>query len=114
MSIFAELGSAADSDVNAGISADVEPAVVAPSSNRTLRLVGYACREVAGSPAVASFNIVNGATVSGGTALIPVELAANGSECKWFGPEGIRFNSGISIEVVAGTVDVTLFYKETD
>lgn len=108
MSIFAKLAGAAQYDVNAGISADVEPAVAAKTG---LRLVGFACRESAGTPAVAAFNIVHGAAVSGGDAVIPVELAANESKSEFFGAEGIGFADGISIEVVAGTVDVTLLYK---
>jgi hypothetical protein len=111
MSIFAQLSGGASYDLNAGITADVEPAVAAVSGKR-LVLVGYSCRESAGSPAVAALNIVNGAAVSGGDAIIPIELAANGSEMKWFGPEGIATPDGLSIEVVAGTVDITLFYKQ--
>jgi hypothetical protein len=108
MSIFAQLSGPAKADVNAAVAADVEPAIAAATG---LRLVGYSCRESDGTPAVAAFNIIHGATVSGGDALIPVELAANGSDLKWFGPEGIAFPNGISIEHLAGTFDVTLFYK---
>jgi hypothetical protein len=95
-------------DVNSGILADVEPAVAAATG---LRLTGYSCRESAGTPAVAAFNIVNGATVAGGTQIAVIELAANASETVSFGDSGIDAANGLSIDVVAGTVDVNLFYK---
>lgn len=95
-------------DTNAAVAADVEPAVAAATG---LRLIGYTCRESAGTPAVAAFNIVNGATVSGGTVVAVQELAANGSDKVFFGDAGIDCSSGISIDIVAGTVDVCLYYK---
>lgn len=95
-------------DLNAGISADVEPAVAATVG---LLLAGFACRESAGTPAVAAFNIVHGATVAAGDAVIPVELAADESKGPFWFPGGIPMADGISIEVLAGTVDVTLFTR---
>lgn len=95
-------------DINAGISADVEPAVAAAAG---LRLMGYSARESAGTPAVATFNIIVGATVAGGSAIWTVELAADASDHEWFPPAGIDAAAGLSIEVVAGTVDVILYYK---
>ncbi len=99
---------AASIDVNNGVIADVEPAVAAATG---LVLLGYSCREVAGTPAAAAFNIIHGATVAGGVKTVVVELAANGSETVWFGPDGIAVDSGISIDIVAGAVDVEIFYK---
>lgn len=99
---------AASVDVNTGISADVEPAIAAATG---LRLIGYSCRESAGTPAVAAFNLVHGATVAGGSNVIAVELAANASETVFFGDAGIDCANGISIDVVAGTVDVNVIYK---
>lgn len=99
---------AASVDVNTNVGADVDAAVAAAAG---LRLVGFACREMAGTAAVASFIIVNGATGAGGTAVVPVELAANESRSEWFGPEGIDCANGISIDWIAGAVDVHLFYK---
>lgn len=93
-------------DVNSGISADVEPAVAAQAG---LTLCGYSCRESAGTPAVAAFNIVNGATVAGGTHAAVVELAANASETVWLG--GVDCSNGISIDIVSGTVDLLIYYK---
>lgn len=99
---------AASVDVNDGITADVDAAVAAVAG---LRLMGFACRESAATAAAATFRIMHGATVAGGTVLVPVELAANESTRDWFGPEGIACASGLSIDVIAGTVDVELFYK---
>lgn len=95
-------------DVNSNVGADVDAAVAAAAG---LRLVGFACREMAGTAAVAAFIIVHGATGAGGTAVVPVELAANESRSEWFGPEGIACPNGISIDWLAGAVDVHLFYK---
>lgn len=76
-----------------------------------LRLVGFACKESAATAAVATFNIVRGATAAGGTILVPVKLAASESTREWFGPEGIDAATGISIDWVAGTIDIVLFFK---
>lgn len=108
MNIFHQPMIPASVDANEGISADVEPAVAAATG---LRLMGYSCREIAGTPAAAAFNIVHGATVSGGTNVVTVELAADKSETNWFGEAGIAADDGLSIDVVAGTVDVLLYYK---
>ena len=97
---------AASVDENNGITADVDAAVAAATG---LRLMGYACRESAG--VAAAFTIVHGATGAGGSSVVPVELAANGSDHEWFGPDGIDVASGISIDWIAGTVDVELFHK---
>lgn len=99
---------AASVDVNTAIAADVDAAVAAQAG---LRLVGFAARESAGVAAVATFIIVHGATGAAGTAVVPVELAADGSTREWFGPDGIACPNGISIDWIAGTVDVHLFYK---
>lgn len=99
---------AASVDVNAAVAADVDAAVAAQAG---LRLVGFAARESAGVAAVATFSIVHGATGAGGTSVVPVELKADESTRDWFGPEGIACPNGISIDHVAGTVDVNLFYK---
>lgn len=95
-------------DINAGISADVDAAVAAATG---LKLVGFACRESAAGAAAATFVIAHGATGNGGDQVIPVELAANESKSGWYGDEGIPMANGISLNVLAGTVDVTLFYK---
>lgn len=95
-------------DLNAAVAADVEPAVAAATG---LRLVGFNARESDGTPAVATAQIVHGATVSGGDAVIQIELAANESSFQWLGEIGIPMASGISIDHVAGTFDLTLFTR---
>lgn len=99
---------AASVDVNDGITADIDAAVAAIAG---LRLIGFACRESAATAAAATFRIVHGATGAAGTVLVPIELAANESTREWFGPEGIACASGLSIDHIAGTMDVELFYK---
>jgi hypothetical protein len=95
-------------DVNEGISADVEPAVAATAG---LRLVGWSMRESAGTAAVATFRIMHGADVSGGSGIVTVELAADGSAGDWYGPEGILCTNGITIDRIAGTADVYIYHK---
>lgn len=95
-------------DVNAAAAADVEPAVAAAAG---LRLCGYSCRESAGTPAAAEFNLVNGATVAGGQNTVSVALAASGTETQWFSDSGIDSANGISIDIVAGTIDILIYHK---
>ena len=104
----AGIHAAASADVNLAIVADVDAAIAAAIG---LRLVGFAAKESAATAAAATFTIVHGATGAGGTALVPVELSANESTRDWFGPEGIAVPNGVSIDWVAGTVDIVLFYK---
>lgn len=102
------LFAAASADVNLAVTADVDAAVAAQAG---LRLMGFAARESAGTAAAATFKIVHGATGAGGTMMVPVELAANASAAEWFGPDGIAAESGLSIDWIAGEVEVVLFYK---
>lgn len=104
---------AAKHDSNSAVAADVDNAV-AVVANKQLRLMGYSARESDGTPAVATFLIRDNTVGSSGDIIIYGELAANGSETVWFGDSGIVFGTGISIEHVAGTFDITLFYKVTD
>jgi len=97
---------AATADVNATLAADVDGAVAAAAG---LRLMGWAAYETTGA-AVASLIIVEGATGAGGTALIPVTLAANESRADWYGPGGIACASGLSIDYLAGTPTIVLYY----
>lgn len=98
---------AASVDVNSAIAADVDLAVAAAAG---LRLVGFAAREIAATGAPASFIILHG-TIAAGTPVVPVELSLDQSTRDWFGPDGIAVPNGLSIDVVAGTVDVHLYYK---
>lgn len=92
----------------AALAADSDALVAAQSG---LRLMGYAIRESAGTPAVAAVDIMHGATGAGGTLVVPIELAANASGAVWFGPDGISVEGGVSIRRVAGTVDIVVFTK---
>ena len=96
-------------DVNAGITADVDAAVAAA---RGLKLLGFNARESDGTPAVATAYICDTDDASDGPAVIKVELAANESKTVWFGHPGIDFSNGISIDHIAGTLDITLFYAD--
>lgn len=95
-------------DNNPALAADADAAVAAAAG---LRIVGYSCRESAGSEAVATFRIMHGATVTGGTVVFNEELAASKSNTEWTWP-GIPCPNGISIDRIAGTVDVDIFYYE--
>lgn len=108
VTVTGSVGAGALVDVNTGFSADVDAAVAAAAG---LRLMGFACKESAGTPAVASFNIVHGATGAAGTVVVPVKLALSTNQFGWFGPDGIACASGISIDWIAGTIDCELFYK---
>ena len=105
------IGDPADQDVNLAATADVDAAVAATTG---LRLMGWAARESDGTPAVATANIKHGATGAGGTVMVPIELAANESKSEWYGPQGLDCaENGLSIDHVAGTLDVILFYLTT-
>lgn len=102
-------GTAASVDVNADIAADVDAAVAAAT---TLRLVGWSIKEDAATAAVATFRIIHGATVVGGTEVDTIELAPNESRSEWYLPGGIACPNGISIDRIAGTADVDLYYVQ--
>lgn len=93
--------------VHNGTSADVLGAV---SPHANLRLTGFSVRESASTPAVATFRLVNGETVQAPQVVLPVELGANESTSDWFG-DGIACPAGITIDIIAGTVDLIIYYK---
>ncbi len=97
----------AKSSTHNAVAADVLSAVPAHAN---LRLVGFSARESDGTAAVATFRIVNGATVSGPDVVLPVELAANKSTSDWFN-DGIECPGGITIDHITGTFDLILYYK---
>lgn len=97
----------ASADVNAAVTADVDAAVAA---ERGLTLLGYSVQESAVSPAVATVAIVNGATGAAATKVVYIKLAASGSQTVWLG-DGVACDSGISIDHVAGQVDIVLHYR---
>lgn len=61
-------------------------------------LYGWSLRETAGS--AATVDLKDG--VTGGTVIAGVALAANGSDTKWFGPQGIRVPSSAGVFVDLG------------
>src|SRR5688500_15639534 len=75
-----------------------------------LVLMGYAARETAGTPAVATLILRHG-TLATDPIIVPIELAANGTDKAWFGPNGIALASGIFVDRVAGESEITLFTK---
>jgi hypothetical protein len=81
------------------------------AANTGLRLIGFSVAESAGTPAVCEGKVVNGATGAAAGKVVNFSLAASGSIGTWFGPEGIACPLGISIDRVAGTFDITVFYK---
>lgn len=75
-------------------------------------LLGLAVRETTGA-VPAKFNIRDGMDVSG-PIVLPINLAANESRSDYLPfAGGIRFERGIYIEVVSGTVEGTLFTEVT-
>jgi len=93
-------------DDNPAVTADVDAAVAA---NGALRIYGYSCRESAGSAAAATFRIIHGATGASGAVIETVELSANESRGELW-EKGIPCPNGISIDHIAGTVDVHIRY----
>ena len=95
-------------DINAAVTADVDAAVAAATG---LRLMGFSARESDGTPAVATAKIVNGATGSAAGKIVEIGLIASDSKTAWFGPHGIPAPLGLSIDHIAGTLDVILYYR---
>jgi hypothetical protein len=75
-----------------------------------LRCMGYSIRESNGVAAIASVRIVHGATVAG-TPIANINVLASSSDTHFFGDGGIACPQGISIDFIAGVVDVVIFYK---
>lgn len=70
-------------------------------------LFGYSIHETAA--AAASLVIRDGASNAGG-AISYISLASNESVRDWFGPQGIKITTGIWIERVTGTTELTVWY----
>ncbi len=92
--------------VKAALTADDEAAIAA---NKNLRLVGWSIRESKSAAAVATVTIQHGATQAAGTSLYHIELAADKSNEEWLWP-GIPVPNGLTLDHIAGEVDVVLFY----
>ena len=98
-------------DINAAVAADVDAAVAAADN---LVLMGYTANETAGSPAASEHIIVNGATGAAAGKVAYIGLPASGHAEMWFGDRGIPCPLGISIDHVAGTTNIMLYYKTLD
>ena len=88
------------------VTADVDAAVAAATN---LRLRGIIYSETAG--AAASFRIVHGATVGGGTVVIPIITMVGTSSAYMTFPDGIAVASGVSIDWVSGTLSIVVLYS---
>ena len=94
---------------SAGGLANVQIAATAASVSLTTGrnvIKGITLREAAGSPAAAKANIRDG---NGGPILFAYNFLASESGRDWFSPEGIRVNTGIYLQVVAGTVEGAIY-----
>lgn len=93
-------------DVNDAVAADVALAIPAASGRR---LLGYVAEETAAVAAAAEVRLRSGGVA--GPLLAIVKLAADGTASAWWGPNGIAVDDGVSIDLVAGTVSINLFYS---
>lgn len=102
-----DFGAGATATAVASDTADVQG--VAASAG--LRLLGFSCRENAGSPAAAEFIIRNG-TAASDPPVAFVKLAASESVREFMGDAGISCPNGIFIDRVTGTTEITIFSKQ--
>lgn len=72
-------------------------------------LMGWSIVENAGTPAVASFQILDGIT-NGDRAMMAVGVLASGASTVWFGPQGILFERGLYIKKISGSWTGGIFY----
>lgn len=81
------------------------------SADNALVCMGYSMHESAGGGGgVFELTLYDG-TVGSGEEFLHVEDAADESREAWFGPEGIATPNGISFEVVQGTIDLSVYYR---
>ena len=73
-------------------------------------LMGWSIHESAGSAAVASLILRDGTSASGAIVAV-LELAADGDDHVWFGPDGIRVNGGLYVDRVAGSTEGAVFIR---
>lgn len=93
-----------------GFSSANTTADVVISSSQGARVMGWHANEDATTAAVAEFVIRNGSSTAGDP-VIPVNLAANGSDHEWFGPMGVVFSQGVFLDRLSGTTTVTVFIE---
>ena len=68
--------------------------------------MGWSIRENAGTPAAAAVRLRDG---SGGQILASIGLAAGQSSAQTLQPLGVNFRTGIFVEIVAGSVEGSVF-----
>ena len=73
------------------------------------RLLGYSLYESAETPAVAAVSILDGIT-TGGRFMARCALAASGAQTQWFGPQGIKYDGGLFIGAMTGTITGNVFF----
>lgn len=71
-------------------------------------MVGFSCREAAGTAAAASFVLRHGGS-TGGKPLLYVNLAADESVRDWYGPDGIECPQGVFVDREAGTAEIVVY-----
>lgn len=72
-------------------------------------LVGWSLANTSSSVA-ANINILDGGDTTG-EIVFPITLAANESIRDWFPEKGVWFNVGLTVNVTAGNVQGTVFYR---
>lgn len=70
-------------------------------------LFGYAFRNTSAS-AIATVYIRDGTTDTD-KIVVPIQLAAGESARDWFGPQGVRMNVGVRVDVSAGAIEGSCF-----
>lgn len=89
--------------------ANVQVANTATSASLTTgrnTMKGLSIKEAAGTPAAARANVRDG---NGGPILASINLVASESVNLWYGDNGIRVNTGIYLQVLAGTVEGVIY-----
>ena len=83
---------------------------LAISTSKPSRLLGWTAVESAGTPALATAVIRDGADVNGAP-IAYIGLLASGGGSQWFGPQGIVCPNGIFLDRVTGTTTITVFVE---
>jgi hypothetical protein len=73
------------------------------------RLMGWALRESTGA-SFAALEFYDGAS-AGGTLIAPINIGQGGFLTFWYGDLGIDVESGIFVHMVAGSMDITVYYR---
>lgn len=76
-------------------------------SRARLAVVGWSIKNLSTS-ATAELDMYDAGSASG-EIIFPITLAANESSREWFGPDGVLFESGLSLNVAIGAVDGAIF-----